>query len=493
MKTLLPRVRSLAALLLCAALAPSAFAAPDVRIERAWRYEHRSAPDGSKAEIVAYDGSTDTLWVAGVTGVDILSRVSGQRVAHIPVGQFGAVNSVAVKNGLAALAIESAVDRTLPGVVVFFDTATRLQSGAPAVVGALPDMLTFTPDGRRVLVANEGTPNPRPTPAGLGAGDPVGSVSIVDVETRDLATLPLTADIPGYDSLRAFPGTMSAYGPEPEFIAVDRTGRLAWVGLQEANGVAVLNLRTLRFDRIFSLGLKDFGQPGNEIDPGDRDGTVEFVGVPVQGLYQPDGIAAYAFRGRTYFVLANEGDARDNGDGDSEDERRGGAGSGAARLSDDPRLARLTLSNVDSVRGGPLVAFGGRSVSIRDASGAIVWDSGSLLDREAARLGIYDDGRSDNKGVEPEGVALLEVEGRVLAFVGLERTTRSAFAVFDVTDPRAVAYVDMVVSPSVDGQPDDVAPEGLVAFRAGGRTWVALAQEASDTTTLYEVRVGKRR
>jgi DNA-binding beta-propeller fold protein YncE len=490
----MPRLRPLAHALAAVSLLAAAFAAPaaEVTVERAWSYAHKAVADGPKAEIVVYDDATDTLWVAGVTGVDVLARLSGQRVAHIPVGQFGAVNGVAVKNGLAVLAIESTADRTLPGVVVFFDTSTRLQSGAPVAVGSLPDMLTFTPDGSRVLVANEGTPNPRPTPAGLSAADPQGSVSIVDVATRTVVTLPITPDIPGYDSLRRFPATLSPYDPEPEYIAVDRTGRFAWVGLQEANGVAVLDLQTLRFERIFGLGLKDFSLPGNEIDPGDRtngvtDGKVEFVSVPVQGLYQPDTIASYLHRGQTYFVLANEGDARDNGEGDGEDERRGGAGSGAARLSDDPRLARLTLSNVDSLRGGPLVAFGGRSVSVRDASGAIVWDSGSLLDREAARLGLYDDLRSDNKGVEPEGLALLEVEGRVLAFVGLERAKQSAFAVFDVTDPRAVAYIDMIVSPG------DLSPEGLTAFRAGGRTWVAVAHEVSDTTTLFEVRVDPRR
>ena len=37
--------------------------------------------------------------------------------------------------------------------------------------------------------------------------------------------------------------------------------------------------------------------------------------------------------------------------------------------------------------------------------------------------GVYDDGRSRDKGVEPEGVALIEIAGRTYAFVGLERTT----------------------------------------------------------------------
>ncbi len=475
--------------------APLASAA-DVTVERVWRYAHQATTPGQKSEIVAYDALTDTLWVAGTTGVDVLSRISGQQVANINVGNFGAVNSVAIFEGLAAFAIENTTDRTLPGVVVFFNTVTSQQVGAPVTVGSLPDMLTFTPDGARVLVANEGPPNPRPTTA----ADPVGSVSVIDVATRSVTTLPITASIPGYDSLRLFkssglatqPASYSAYDPEPEYIAVDKTGKFAYVGLQEANGMAVLNLQTLAFERIVNLGLKDFNVDGTEIDPSDRnaagvtDGVVNFVKVPVKGLYQPDTIAAYEHKGRTYLVMANEGDARDNGNADGEDERRGAAGSGAAEyVADNTLLGRLALSNLDSVKGGPLVKFGAHSFSIRDSAGNIVFDSGSTLDREAQRLGIYDDTRSDNKGVEPEGVALLEIEGRVLAFIGLERTKTSAFAVFDITDPKAVSYIDMIVSEL------DVSVEGLTAFKAGSRYFVATANEVSDSTSLFEVKLAK--
>lgn len=205
------------------------------------------------------------LWVAGTVGVDVLDRSGGMPLAHIDVRHLGAVNSVAIHRGVAALAIENTLDRTLPGVVVFHDTRSRLQLGAPVTVGALPDMVTFTPDGRELLVANEATPNPRPTPAGLSADDPVGSVSIIDVRTRRVTTLPIDPSIPGYDTLRLFPAsgslptqpaTYSPYGPEPEYIAIDKTGRYAYVTLQEANGVAVLDLRQHRFERIFNLGLK---------------------------------------------------------------------------------------------------------------------------------------------------------------------------------------------------------------------------------------------
>ena len=498
----LTRLRSGAAAALLAAVGATLLMhAPVVRadvlgVDPVWRYAHAPVTPGQKAEIVAYDPATDTLWVAGVVGVDVLARASGQLLAHVPVQSLGAVNSVAVAGGTAALAIENGVDRTLPGVVLLIDTATRQPLGAPVAVGSLPDMLTFTPDGARLLVANEGTPNPRPTPPGLSAADPQGSVSVIDVATREVTTIPIDASIPGHDTLRLFPATgslptqpatYSAYDPEPEYIVVDPTGRVAWVGLQEANGIAVLDLKTLAFERIFNLGLKDFSLPGNEIDPNDQDGRIELRRVPVQGLYQPDSIAAFKHRGATYFALANEGDARDNGSGDSEDERRGSAGGDDIEyVPNGSELGRLNFSNVDSARGGPLVKFGGHSFSIRDATGAVVYDSGSLLDREAVRLGLYDDGRSDNKGVEPEGLALLSIKGRTLAFVGLERTLKSALAVFDVTDPFDVQHLDTVVG---DG---DLSPEGLVAFEAGDRWYVAVAHEVSDTTTLYEIRLDRR-
>lgn len=479
------RLRVLAASLAaaCAVLAGPAAAAGGVNAERVWQYAHAPANAGQKSEIVAYDKRSDTLWVAGVVGVDVLDRQTGALLAHVPVSHLGAVNSVAIHDGLAALAIEASPDRTLPGKVVLFDTKRRTQIGQPITVGALPDMLTFTPDGKQIVVANEGTPNTRPTPAGLSDADPQGSVSIIDLKRRRVTTLPLLPSLPGYDQLRLFPSTMSSYDPEPEYIAVDKRGERAYVTLQEANGIAVVDLRRLRIEKIIGLGLTDFNLPGNEIDPNDKDGEIRLRNVPVKGLYQPDSIASYEHAGRTYLVMANEGDSRDNGDEDSEDEVRGYDKDAAVPLvAKDSELARLTMSNIDASPDGQLVAFGGHSFSIRDTAGRIVFDSGSELDRETIRLGIYDDGRSDNKGVEPEGVALATVKGRTLAFIGLERTTTSAVAVYDVTNPRKARLLDTLVGEG------DLAPEGLKAFSVGRRLYLAVANESSDTTSLWRLR-----
>jgi DNA-binding beta-propeller fold protein YncE len=248
----LKTVAAAAALATTTALLGTSAWAADVGISRVWQFDHTApgAIEGQKAEIVAYDAHTDTLWVAGTVGIDVLDRASGQRVAQIDVRDLGAVNSVAIHDGLAALALENTTDRDLPGLVAFFDTRTRAQAGQPVPVGPLPDMLSFTPDGLRVLVANEGTPQERTlekdandnyvlAPGADCPNDPPGGISVIEVATRATITVPLSPSIPGYDTLRLFPalGTLPTqpaaycpYGPEPEYIAVDKTGKKAYGG-----------------------------------------------------------------------------------------------------------------------------------------------------------------------------------------------------------------------------------------------------------------------
>jgi hypothetical protein len=256
---------------------------------------------------------------------------------------------------------------------------------------------------------------------------------------------------------------------------VNEDSTKAYVTLQEANAIGVLDLTTHAFTKIIGLGVKDFSLPGNEIDPL-NDGVVTFGSHNVKGLYMPDGIAAYEWRDKTYLVMANEGDFRED-DGD----RSAASGLGAVAP-----LNNLRISNTDSSSGN-LFSAGARSFSIRDENGNIVYDSGSILDRKAAELGIYDDGRSRDKGVEPEGVALLDIGGRTYAFIGLERTLKSAVAVFDVTVPAKAFYVDMIVT---DG---DRAPEGLAAYHYRGDFYLAIANEgtggagADANTTLYRI------
>lgn len=459
-----------AALLPCTVLAANSA----ITFNKLWTYKH-AVTAGQVSEIPAFDPRTNTLWIAGVVGVDVLNARTGQLIEHIDTTAHGSINSVAIKHGIAAFAVESTT-RTNPGVVLFYDTKTRLpSSGINSVeVGALPDMLTFTPDGSRLLVANEATPSTYGARIGTAvpyvfatpALDPAGSVSIIDMTTRSVSA---TAQFSGVPTTGSNLRTASGMDFEPEYIAVNEDGTKAYVTLQEANAMAVLDLGTNEFTKIIGLGAKDFSLPGNQIDPL-NDGVVSFISPKVKGLYMPDGIAAYEWQDKTYLVMANEGDFRED-DKDRE---------AASKFGATAPLDKLRVSAADSSN-GDLHAAGARSFSIRDEEGNLVYDSGDLLDKKAAELGVYDDGRSRDKGVEPEGVALLDIAGRTYAFIGLERTTKSAVAVFDVTNPHKVSYIDMIVT---DG---DVAPEGLTAFHYRGEFYLAIANEVSNTTTLYRI------
>jgi DNA-binding beta-propeller fold protein YncE len=466
--------KTLLAVLIATLMPLSAMATPTfVSANKLWSYIHDPQnTEQNKSEIPAYDAKTNTLWVAGVGGVDVLNATTGARIQRIDVSATGSVNSVAIKNGVAAFAIESQ-NRTSSGVVQLFDTQSRTQLGNNITVGALPDMLTFTPDGQRLLVANEGTPiaygnrigSSTPRTYAPAAIDPQGSVSIIDIATRNVTTATL-ADIPESGS---FLRKNTGMDYEPEYIAVNKDGTKAYVGLQEANGMGILNLITNTFEKIIGLGAKDFSKPGNEIDPLNNL-TTSFGNFAVKGLYMPDGMTSFQASGKTYIAMANEGDFR-------EDDKDRSAASSLGASGD---LANLRVAN-DLSSGGNLYAAGARSFSIRDEEGNLIYDSGSILDTKAAEKGIYDDSRSRDKGVEPEGVTILEIGGKTFIFVGLERTTKSAIAVFDITDPASSKYVDMIVSE------DDVSPEGLVAFASGDDYFLAVANEVSDTTSLFRL------
>lgn len=373
------------------------------------------------------------------------------RLRRVDLRGYGAsVTSVDVsRHNLIAVAVD-AFRKTDPGTVVFLTPGGRVVRTVQ--VGAGPDMVVFTPDGRRLLVANEGEPDCY----GPGCTDPEGSVSVVDVVPRrnrlDVHTI-------GFGGL-AIPAGVRIFGPgaspaqdlEPEYIAVSDDGRTAWVTLQENNAIARLDLDALSVTGIFPLGTKDHSLPGQGLDPSDRDSAVQIAAwANVRGMYQPDAIASFQVGGRVYLVSANEGDARDYA-GFAEEARARGvpALAGIPGVGDNARLGRLTVTtSPPSGDLGNLYAFGARSFSIWDAaSGGLVWDSGDQIEQVTAAAfpanfncnntsNGFDD-RSDNKGPEPEGVAVGRVGGRTYAFVGLERI--GGVVVYDVTVPAAPVF-----------------------------------------------------
>ncbi|KPF48158.1 hypothetical protein IP87_16365 [beta proteobacterium AAP121] len=519
----MPRLHTLAAAAAGLALATAAFSAsasnPIAAVTPLWSFNHNVEPTvGRSSEIPLWDAGTSALWIVGGNGLDVLN-LSGQRLQSFATSVYGNVNSIAIAGSTLAVAFTNSSNAGLPGSVQFFDTATFLAQGGAAAhlggvaTGAVPDMLTWTAGGTRLLVANEGERQ-------SDANNPVGSVSLIDVSRvgGSLSTSVSSAGFGAFDGqeaalraagVRIQAGVSASVAFEPEYIAVSPDGRFAQVTLQENNAIAELDLQSGQFTRILPLGKKDYSLPGNAIDTSDQDGGVSLRNVPVKGLYMPDAITSYSRGGRAYYVMSNEGDAFVD---DADIVRFGNAAvtldasvfNGVdlptqAQLKPNSVLGRLNVLRTGATGDGSstnmteIVALGGRSFSIRDADGNLVYDSGNTLEQAAIAAGVYADGRSDDKGVEPEGVALFELNGRTLAFVGLERTTRSAVAVYDITDPEQASFLQLIVSSDTTV----LRPEGLVAFENEGRTFLAVSHEStedvivlgggSNRTVLYEI------
>lgn len=292
--------------------------------------------DGSAAEIVAFDAASKRAFVVNAEkgALDVLDMSDPANptleqtliTSDIAVGTE--VNSVAVHDGLVALAIE-APEKTDPGYMAIYDAATLERLGL-AQVGAQPDMVAFTPDGNTVLTANEGEPNDD------YSIDPQGSISVIDI--RDPASPAVrTAGFDAYNGQEAAlretgvrlygPGANAARDLEPEYLAISADSTTAWATLQENNALAKVDIATATVTGILPLGSKDHGKEGNGLDVSDKDGRIDIRARPgVLGLYLPDTIHAYTAAGKTWLVTANEGDAR--AWGEDNDAYFGSAGEG---------------------------------------------------------------------------------------------------------------------------------------------------------------------
>jgi hypothetical protein len=528
-----------AGLVASAFVATSANAAPKPRIALTAIGTYDSGVfDESAAEIVAHDPSTQRLFVVNAQqgAIDVLDieDPSNPLFVETLVSQTGGnVNSVAVLGGVLAIAVQHPDVVQLPGTVEFYGTDGNFLSSV--VVGALPDMLTFTPDGTKVVVANEGEPDNYCID---GDGDPEGSISIIDVSDgavglteADVSTADFTAFNDDSVTLRAAgvrifgPNATVAQDLEPEYVAIDADSTTAWVSLQENNAFAVVDIASATVTDILPLGFNDHSLPGNGLDASNRDDVINIQNWPVTGMYMPDAIDAYEFAGRTYIVSANEGDARDY-DCYSEETRIGDldldplAFPNAADLQQNTQLGRLntTLSfdtiGFDIVDGEfvpvtapatELYSYGARSFSIWATDGTLVFDSGDDFEQITADLLPADfnsnndengsfDARSDDKGPEPEGVVIAELYSKTYAFIGLERV--GGVMVYDITTPKNPKFVQYVnnrdfTGDAAAGTAGDLGPEGLTVITPedspNGKALLVVGNEVSGTTTIYEI------
>lgn len=512
-----------------------------IQLEPIGRYESGLFDEGG-AEIVDYHAPTQRLFVinANLGGVDVLDVADPSNPTKVDAldvaGELSGVstaNSVSVSEETVAVAIEAETAQD-PGQLGFYDPSTLDLLGT-ATVGALPDKVTLTPDGRTALVANEGEPSEDYTV------DPRGSVSIVDISAGADAATVRTAEFTKYDGMedelrdrgiRIFgPGASASQDFEPEYVTVSDDSTTAYVSLQENNAVAEIDIESATVTQLLPLGFKDHSLAGNELDASNEDGGVNIRNWPINGILQPDSIGAYSPDGETYIVTANEGDGRDY-DGFSEE-------SEVSQLDLDPEAFDFdSIEGVNSVEElqqpenlgakgvtttlgdtdndgvyEEIYVFGGRSFSIFTTDGEMVFDSGS--DFEDITAEEYPDqfnndndesdpdGRSDNKGPEPEGLTIGRIGDNHYAFIGLERI--GGVMVYDITDPRSPTFVQYINERdfSVDIETDiengdapasaagDLGPEGL-AFATADESptddpLVFVGHEVSGTTRIFRV------
>jgi hypothetical protein len=459
----------------------------------------------------------------------------------------GGVQSLDVTGNLLAIAVQ-ATPKTNAGVIAFYNlTATGTPSFLKKVtVGSLPDGVAFSPDGKYLVVANEGELSNTFMTDGI---DPEGSISIVNISNgvpSDTAVQVKFTDF-NVGGTRASelpstvrigrPGATVAQDLEPEYVSITADSKTAYVTLQENNAVAEVDLATGRVSKIVALGFKDYGSK-YKIAASDRYAGTSSTAygnptVPaalknyanLYGVYLPDSIATYTVNGKIYFLTANEGD--DRGDfltGTSADSARfkdivanldptAFPADVVNTIKTDQELGRLTLltkhagGNYGDTDGDGdydrLYVLGGRSFSIWDAStGAQVFDSGEDIEREVYSNASEDSanalallkadqllGRLDNKGPEPESVVVGQVGAETYAFVALERA--SAVMMYKITDPTKPKLVQYIRNTTnlLDG---DISPEGMKFIPASqsptGVALLAVGHEVSGSVAVYQIK-----
>ncbi|EJT3519638.1 choice-of-anchor I family protein [Vibrio parahaemolyticus] len=463
--------------------------------------------DTSAAEIVNYDACTDKLYVVNAQAkrVDVLSLNESSAPSQTDfidltdVGtsagiEIGAANSVAVFNGLVAVAIENN-NKQEDGLIALY-RSDDLSLITTFKTGALPDMVGFSKDGRYIATANEGEPNSD------YSIDPEGSVTLVDLR-KGINNADVTqVGFGEFDGVRSdeLPKAVRISGPnasiaqdlEPEYLTFADNGKI-YVALQENNAMAIIDPQSQSVEKIVALGEKSWSN--SKLDASNKDKIIGNLKSYPQlvGLYMPDTLDSYSVNGQTYIVSANEGDGREYGfkttqaecdqagfkwDEDDYqgtpdytnvkgsclshiDEVRGKKLKVttdhplAEALKDNKQLARLkvikpnhTLNTEENVQ-----AFGARSFSIWNENGELVFDSGddfatvALLNEGKHFNSTNDsnssgDDRSDDKGIEPEAIEVAKINGRYYAFIGLER--QGGIMVYDITEPKQPQFLHYV-------------------------------------------------
>ncbi len=491
---------------------------------------------GSK-RIFATNGVKNSIDIFDISNVAAPKKVGslslspyGNDVTSVAAGRDVVVAAVLVTETFSATGAPS----TPNGKLVVFDTNGKVLS-SPDILGVLPDSVTFAPNGTTALVAIEGQPVcAKDDPATTAkedtdyskASDPEGGVSIVDL-TNPAAPVVKFAGFKQFNvaQMKAKGIAVSsvvnnvAKDFEPEFItAVDN--KYAYVTIQEANAIGKLDIEAASFEsvtRAFESKLSVTARDTSDRDSGA--GPRNYANVV--GASQPDAIASFKVGSGHYFVTANEGDAREYTC--LNDDQRGSSLKVDSRrfpnwstLSANAALGRAKVNPTIGDRDGDgdidTIHLRGSNSMTMYRNGIALWDSGELLDQiqikafgvaningshslssDKSTMNYVGQDRSDDKGSEPEGVAVGMVGNTRVAILGLERMT--ALAVFDITQPRTPVFQEWLqMLPAKATPAKDVkhwSPEGIVFVSAdkspSGKALIITSYELSGSISIHQI------
>lgn len=476
------------------------------------------------AEIVAFNKPQKRLYVLNseMTSIEILDFNDPRNIesiASIDMTAYGdGATSVTCDNAFVAATVEGFDGGR--GSVVFMNKNGVVLSTVE--VGFLPDMITFTPDNHYALVANEGEPEDD------YISDPEGSISVIDIRNgvgnlnqSDVTELSFTHFNDQIEELRAAGvrifglNSTVAQDVEPEYITVSEDSETAWVSLQENNAIAEIDLVNMEITSILPLGTKDHSLAHNSIDVSDRNDSIFMSTWNIKGMYMPDAIASYSVDGVNYVVTANEGDQREYGvineDTSVKDDEillDPTAYPDAELLKENHLLGRIAATPYDGDTDGDgdideIHVFGARSFSIWNTeTGELVYDSGDDFEKVTAADPIYGSifnasnsnnnfkNRSDNKGPEPEGITVAEINDEIYAFITLERV--GGFMTYNISDPENAVFVDYKNNRTLgDDEDGDLGPEGIIYIDAKSSPvdtgMIVMANEVSATISVYYI------
>ena len=512
-----------------------------------WIYAINSSGDEAVVNIIPADTFDTAALVKDNEGIVTATNLASAITLSLNENTPGDANSIAIdaNNQLLAVAM-AATSVGEAGQIAFYnisgDTPVFIKN---VTVGALPDMVAFSHDGEKVVVANEGEPN------GDYSIDPEGTISIIDITNGTIADNALSINFQDYNNQQAeleaqglvfanptgrtingnLINTTVAMDLEPEHVSISKDNKYAYVSIQENNGLAIINLEDNSLE-LKGLGFKDWSNL--QFDASDKDGGVNFKSYRgLYGMYQPDTIASFSWKGANFIVSANEGDAREyffDASDEADCIAKGGldydAKDGCLAYIDESRVEDLALAanfdylnnddndigrlKVTTVKGDKnndgqyesLYAYGARSFTIWDSNGLVVFDSGDQIARVTASVhgNAFNnnedenkgDTRSDDKGAEPEALTLGKVGDRLFAFVGLERM--GTIMVFDITNPYDVKFQDYFYNRGLEPSADisgDLAPEGMTFFPAAqsatNEALLIVGNEISGSIAVWEI------